>query len=198
MAFTKRIKKAAERIYIDKEDVQTILSEISYQRHIARYGMVRQWCYGNVVDFASGCGYGTWMISHNPDVDNTIGIDIDEGAVKHAKENFEEDNVTFYQEDANNIKSLMKDAGMKKVDVLVSLETIEHIEDTSLVPTVANKCKAENVIVSFPSKKSTHFNPFHAHDFRTQDIVDLFEEYTLIDEVVLDRELTILRFKRNH
>ena len=175
-----------------------IVLTISYQRHIARYGMIRQWCYGNVVDFASGCGYGTWMISHNPDVDNTIGIDIDESAIKHAKENFEEENVTFYQEDANNVKSLMKDAGMKKVDVLVSLETIEHIEDTSIVPTVANKCKAENVIVSFPSKKSTHFNPFHAHDFRTQDIVDLFEEYTLIDEIILDKELTILRFKRNH
>ena len=86
----------------------------------------------------------------------------------------------------------------KDYGCLAMFETIEHIEDTSIVPTVANKCKAENVIVSFPSKKSTHFNPFHAHDFRTQDIVDLFEEYTLIDEIILDKELTILRFKRNH
>ena len=198
MIHTKRIKKASERIYLDKQDVQTILSEISYQRHIARYGMIRQWCYGNVVDFASGCGYGTWMISHNPDVKKTIGIDIDEGAIDHAKEEFEEKNVKFYCAYGNEIDKITKENEIEKVDVLVSLETIEHIEDTSIVPEVANKCKAENVIVSFPSKKSTHFNPFHAHDFRTQDIVDLFTEYSLIDEIILDRELTILRFKRNH
>ena len=86
---TKRIKKAAERIYLEKQDVQDILSEISYQRHIARYGMIRQWCFGNVVDFASGCGYGTWMIAHNPDVDKVFGIDIDKSAIDWAKENFE-------------------------------------------------------------------------------------------------------------
>ena len=193
---TKRIKKAAERIYLEKQDVQDILSEISYQRHIARYGMVRQWCFGNVVDFASGCGYGTWMIAHNPDVDKVFGIDIDKSAIDWAKENFEEKNVKFILGDALNIKSHLSEENLESIDVLVSLETIEHIEDTSIVPRVAELCKAKTVIVSFPSKKSTHFNPFHAHDFRTQDILDLFPNYTLVDEIELDRELKILRFSR--
>jgi 2-polyprenyl-3-methyl-5-hydroxy-6-metoxy-1,4-benzoquinol methylase len=198
MIKTKRIKKAAERIYLEKQDVQDILSEISYQRHIARYGMIRQWCHGNVVDFASGCGYGTWMISHNPDVNRVFGIDIDKSAIDWAKENFEEGSVKFILGDALNSDKMMAEEGIDSVDVLVSLETIEHIEDTSIVPRVADLCKAKEVIVSFPSKKSTHFNPFHAHDFRTQDIVDLFPNYTLIEEIELDKELKILRFSRKY
>jgi 2-polyprenyl-3-methyl-5-hydroxy-6-metoxy-1,4-benzoquinol methylase len=198
MIKTKRIKKAAERIYLEKQDVQDILSEISYQRHIARYGMVRQWCYGNVVDFASGCGYGTWMISHNPDVERVFGIDIDTSAIEWAKENFEERSVKFILGDALDIDKMMANECIDSVDVLVSLETIEHIKDTLIVPRVADLCKAKTVIVSFPSKKSTHFNPFHSHDFRTQDIVDLFPNYYLIEEIELDKELKILRFARKY
>jgi len=193
---TKRIKKAAERIYIDKQDVQDILSDISYQRHIERYGMVRQWCFGNVLDFATGCGYGSWMISHNPDVNKVIGIDIDGSAIAHANENFKDKNVNFILTEGLNVKSHLDEMGIKEIDVLVSMETIEHIKDSSLVPKVADLVKAKNVIVSFPSKKSTHFNPYHLHDFRTQDILDLFTNYVLLEEIVLDKELTILRLIR--
>jgi hypothetical protein len=76
------------------------------------------------------------------------------------------------------------------------METIEHIQDSTIVPKVADLVKAKNVIVSFPSKKSTHFNPFHLHDFRTQDILDLFTNYILLEEIILDKELTILRLIR--
>lgn len=198
MIKTKRIKKAAERIYLEKQDVQDILSEISYQRHIMRYGMIRQWCFGTVVDFASGCGYGTWMISHNPDVERVYGIDIDKSAIDWATENFQEKNVKFILGDALDADKMMSKEKIESVDVLVSLETIEHIKDTSTVPKVADLCKAKTVIVSFPSKKSTHFNPFHAHDFRSQDIIDLFPNYTLIEEIELDKELKILRFSRKY
>jgi 2-polyprenyl-3-methyl-5-hydroxy-6-metoxy-1,4-benzoquinol methylase len=196
MIKTKRIKKAAERIYIDRQDVEDILSDISYRRHVERYGMVRQWCYGNVLDFASGCGYGSWMISHNPDVKRVTGIDIDEEAIEYAKENFSDKNVKFLNINALEASDYLKKDGISEIDVLVSLETIEHIEDATLVPTVADLVKAKTVIVSFPSKKSTHFNPYHCHDFRTQDILDLFTNYILIEEIVLYKELTILRLIR--
>jgi 2-polyprenyl-3-methyl-5-hydroxy-6-metoxy-1,4-benzoquinol methylase len=193
---TKRIKKAAERIYIDKQDVQDILSDISYQRHIERYGMIRQWCFGNVLDFATGCGYGSWMISHNPDVNRVIGVDIDDSAIAHANENFKEKNVDFLLTGGLSVKTHLTEIGIEEIDVLVSMETIEHIKDSTLVPKVADLVKAKNVIVSFPSKKSTHFNPYHLHDFRTQDILDLFTNYVLLEEIVLDKELTILRLIR--
>jgi 2-polyprenyl-3-methyl-5-hydroxy-6-metoxy-1,4-benzoquinol methylase len=196
MIKTKRIKKAAERIYLEKQDVQDILSEISYQRHIARYGMVRQWCFGTVVDFASGCGYGTWMISHNPDVNRVFGIDIDKEAIDWANDNFKDKNVNFILGDALKIDKHLEKEKVDSVDVLVSLETIEHIEDTSIVPKVADLCKAKTLIISFPSKKSTHFNPYHAHDFRTQDLLDMFPNYILVEEIELDKELKILRFAR--
>jgi hypothetical protein len=195
---TKIIKKAQERIYLDKNNVQEILSEISYRRHIERYGMIRQWCFGNVVDFACGCGYGSWMISHNPDVNKVYGFDIDTESIDWANNHFTEKNVEFIAIDAKKIDVFLEPKKIDSIDVLVSLETIEHIDDKYTVPIVADKCKAKNVIVSFPSKKSTHFNQYHKHDFRTQDLLDVFENYVLVEEIEIDKEIKVLRLVRKY
>ena len=74
-----------ERIYMSHGDLEKIERDILNRRHIERYAMIRQWCHGNILDFACGCGYGANLISKNPDVDIIYGVDIDRSAIEWAK-----------------------------------------------------------------------------------------------------------------
>jgi len=142
---------------------------------LRRYGSVRRFCFGNVLDLACGCGYGTYMIAGNPDVSSVTGVDTDNDAIEWAKEHFNHKKITYKKGDASILKN--------KFDTLVCLETIEHIKDTSVIPDVVKKCNIDNIIISFPDKKTTHYNPHHEHDFVVQDLVDLFPEHVIYHRI---------------
>ena len=177
-----------ERIYMSKEELQSMERDILNRRHIERYAMVRQWCHGKVLDFACGCGYGSDLISKNPDVEKVIGVDIDSSAIGWANDNYTSDRIDFRCQDINTFD--------EKVDVLVSLETIEHIKDTQTIPRLVERLSIPQLFISFPSKKTTHYNKYHFYDFRTEDIQELFPNYDLVEEIELHREVKILNFRR--
>lgn len=177
-----------ERIYMTRQELQDMERDILNRRHIERYAMVRQWCHGNVLDFACGCGYGTDLISKNPDVEKIVGIDIDRSAIDWANENFSGEKIEFVCQDIREYEG--------RVDVLVTLETIEHIKDTSMIPNLAERLQIPRLFVSFPSKKTTHYNKYHFYDFNTQEIKDLFPNYELVEEIELHKEVKILNFLR--
>jgi predicted RNA methylase len=162
-------RNLVERILLSKEDFLNYERVIRYHEHLRRYGALRRFCYGHVLDFACGCGYGTYMLSGNPDVTKITGIDIDAEAIQWAKKEFTAPKIEFLQADVQQITGTF--------DTLVCLETIEHIKDTSIIPKMVERCSIDNLIVTYPDKKSTHFNPFHFHDFVMQDIVDLFPNH---------------------
>lgn len=177
-----------ERIYMTKEELQIMERDILNRRHIERYAMIRQWCYGKVLDFACGCGYGSDLISKNPDVSGVVGVDIDESAIDWAKENFSNEKIRFERMDISDFN--------EKVDVLVTLETIEHIKEKGTIPAIAERLQIPRLFVSFPSKKTTHYNKYHYYDFNTQEICDLFPSYQLVEEIELHKEVKILNFIR--
>ncbi|MBI2355169.1 MAG: methyltransferase domain-containing protein [Deltaproteobacteria bacterium] len=162
-------KEALERILITREKFFEVESEIRFHEHLRRYAAVRRFCYGRVLDFASGCGYGSFLLSANPDVESVTGIDKDSDAIAWARKEFKGDKTDFRCQDIEEVN--------EKYDTLVSLEAIEHFDDVSLIPRLAARCGVDNVIVSYPNKKSTHFNKYHVHDFSNQDIVNLMEGY---------------------
>ena len=177
-----------ERIYMSSDELSTMERDILNRRHIERYAMVRQWCYGTVLDFACGCGYGTNLISKNPDVYKIFGVDIDKSAIEWANDNFNNDKSEFLCQDIDSFS--------EKVDVLISLETIEHIKDTSVIPSLAERLEIPKIFLSFPSKKTTHYNKYHYYDFNTQQICDLLPGYILVEEIELHKEVKILNFVR--
>jgi 2-polyprenyl-3-methyl-5-hydroxy-6-metoxy-1,4-benzoquinol methylase len=177
-----------ERIYMTNDELQSMERDILNRRHIERYAMVRQWCYGNVLDFACGCGYGANLISKNPDVNRIFGVDNDPSAIEWANDNFINEKSEFLCQDIESFS--------EKVDVLISLETIEHIKDTSVIPKLADRLEIPRLFISFPSKKTTHYNKYHFYDFNTQQIRDLFPNYELVDEIELHKEVKILSFLR--
>lgn len=160
---------ALERILISRETFCHVEDEIRFHEHLRRYAAVRRFCYGNVIDFASGCGYGSFLLSANPDVEKVVGIDKAEQAIEWAIKEYSTAKTEFRCIDIEKVQ--------EKFDTLVSLEAIEHFEDTSLIPRLAARCDVDNVIISYPSKKSTHFNKYHVHDFSAQDIINIMDSY---------------------
>lgn len=166
-----------ERIMISKEQVAKTETEIRFHEHLRRYAAVRRFCYGRVLDFASGCGYGSHILSSNPDVEVVVGVDKDEEAINWAQKEF------------SGIKSQYRcidiEAVNEKFDTLVSLEAIEHFSDMTLIPRLAERCGFDNVIISYPNKKSTHFNPYHVHDYNAQNILDIMKEFVCYHSFVM-------------
>lgn len=77
--------KVREQIFIEKNELDKIELDILNRRHIERYAMLRQFCKGLVLDASCGCGYGTNIISKNPDVKKVIGLDINTESIEWAK-----------------------------------------------------------------------------------------------------------------
>jgi SAM-dependent methyltransferase len=162
-------RKTLERIFIGKDDFFEFENQIRINEHMRRYAAVRRFCYGKVLDFACGCGYGSALLSVNPDVTEVYGIDIDTEAIEWANKEFSSEKVTFLNKDVNELNT--------KFDTLICLETIEHLQELSILTNLVMRCEINQLIISFPDKKSTHFNKFHFHDFVIQDIIDLFPSY---------------------
>ena len=163
-----------ERINITKSTVDGIESRILFERHIERYCLARKYLYGNVCDVACGVGYGAYLCSKNPDVMSIRGFDIDELAIREANDNFNENKVSFYKEVIDNIHG--------DFDMLISLETIEHLDNPESLFNMVERCKIHEIILSFPNKKTTHYNRWHLWDIRSEDIKNIFYNFYVLDD----------------
>lgn len=155
-----------ERIEINRVEVDFVEMDILNRVHIERYCAVRKFCEGVVLDVGCGCGYGSYLIAKNPDVKGVVGVDVNESAVLEAGVEFSSGRVTFVAQNLNNIGGCY--------DVLVALEIVEHLERPKELNDLFMRSKAKRLVVSYPTKKTTHYNPYHFHDFEVIDIVSLF------------------------
>jgi ubiquinone/menaquinone biosynthesis C-methylase UbiE len=164
-----------ERIRITRQEAEAIERDILVRRHIERYAIVRQFAYGRTVDCACGVGYGTHVLAKNADVTRIYGVDSDADSIAHARREFASDKIEFVLGD---IASLT----LPDIDFLVSIETIEHLPDPRAMAAFAQRSNVQEVLVSFPSKKTTHYNPFHYWDLTVQDVLEVFAGYVMIND----------------
>lgn len=93
--------------------------------HIDRYRFACEYTEGkNVIDCASGTGYGSDIISKLGRANKVYGVEIDQDACNYAKLHYSSDNVEFFN--ASILGLPFKD---NEFDVFVSFETIEHVKD---------------------------------------------------------------------
>ncbi len=132
-----------------------------------------------VIDAACGCGYGSWLFAVAGDTDRVTGIDVDKGAIGLAEAFWKCPGVTF---DLRDI--LAPDEDVEPADVVVSLETIEHIEEPRKFLERFRRW-APNLIATVPDEDRTPFNPqgfpFHHRHYRLQEFKELLLEF--YDEV---------------
>jgi SAM-dependent methyltransferase len=168
------VGSVVERITITKPEAEAIERDILIRRHIERYAIVRQYAYGRTLDCACGVGYGTHLLAKNADVTKIYGIDGDAASIEHARREFGSEKIEFVHGDIANTT-------LPDIDFLVSLETIEHLPDPRVLSALAQRCHVQEVMVSFPAKKTTHYNPHHFWDFSVQDILEIFDDFVMIN-----------------
>lgn len=111
--------------------------------HVSRYFLARGWVMPGetVVDAACCTGYGSNLISQV--AAKVYGFDVDEGCIQDAKDIWGNDNIEFEVRDLNTCE-------LPEADVLVSIETIEHLDDMHHFIDEASKKIKRLVIVTVP------------------------------------------------
>jgi 2-polyprenyl-3-methyl-5-hydroxy-6-metoxy-1,4-benzoquinol methylase len=138
------------------------------QEHVYRYERAGSFVYGRVLDVACGWGYGSEILRRN--AASVIGMDRDEEAISFARENYPL--VAFRHCGIETVE-------FEKVDCIVTIETVEHLEEPLKFVNKIQKA-ATLIFISTPIVRSTHWNPYHLHDFTLQEVMCWFLEWDLI------------------
>lgn len=146
-------------------------------RHIARYNLALPHCKDeNVLDAACGSGYGTHLISKV--ARKVFGIDIDEKSIYYARDEYASRRAKYEIMDVYDIDRLE----YYGLNVLVSFETIEHLDD---VDGFINLCGGFNkVIFSVPLNELEGKNPYHKHTYTLEQARRLFGGWRVEEEYI--------------
>lgn len=132
-----------------------------------------------IVDVACGSGYGTDILSKSTGK-QAIGLDKDDGAILWA--NYYYGNRSKFLK-INSERWPIED---KTVDVVVSFETIEHINDVNKFLLEIKRILKENglIIISTPlNEEINRFkpeNPFHLREYNWEEFGNLISNYFII------------------
>jgi 2-polyprenyl-3-methyl-5-hydroxy-6-metoxy-1,4-benzoquinol methylase/glycosyltransferase involved in cell wall biosynthesis len=151
---------------------------IGYE-HLHRYAYVTQFVSRKkVLDLACGEGYGSRLLAGT--AESVVGLDIDENAVRHARNRYTRNNLQFKQ---GSITDIPID-GQNAFDVIVCFEALEHIQDHDKLLTEVKRLLTKEglFIVSTPNKwaysdEPKYENPFHVHELYLDEFTELFQKY---------------------
>lgn len=141
--------------------------------HIARYSFVKAVCANKrVLDIACGEGYGSHLMS-TWGAREVHGVDISAESVAAAQRLFPLPNLHFTQGDAASVTTLF---GSQKFDLIVSLETIEHVAEPEqfLASIKSLLAPGGSIIISCPNDwwyfpTADTGNPFHLRKYRLSE-----------------------------
>lgn len=145
-----------------------------YGEHITRYSIAKNIVEGKVVlDIASGSGYGTKELATT--AKKVYGVDINSQAIKYAKKNYQNKNIEFIEGSATKIP--IPD---NTLDVVISFETIEHIEDYKKFMVEIKRVLKKDGILILSTPNDVEFpedNHFHVHEFQYNELQKLVKKY---------------------
>ena len=151
-----------ERIVPDELRAGEATGEETLRLHMGRYQFAQQHLIrGSLLDIACGVGYGTRLLSENSLITTALGVDIDDGAVQYAAKRYATARLSYVRSDALQFSS------SQTFDNIVSLETIEHVDDPRAVFAhfVGLLAPGGRLIASVPVTPSVDGNPHHKTNF---------------------------------
>ena len=150
--------------------------------HLARYAFAQPLCQGRaVLDMACGEGYGSRLLA-NWGARSVVGVDVSAEAVDQARRLFGSPQVTYRVGAAEALVGMF---APESFDLIVSLETIEHVPDPEgllrsfrrlLAPGGAIVVSCPNDWWYYPSAQER--NPYHLRKYT-------FDEFQQLSEQVL-------------
>ncbi|MRG87230.1 class I SAM-dependent methyltransferase [Salinibacillus xinjiangensis] len=172
------VKDTGERVIPEYMDSMNML----LLEHIARYQFALPYAVGRVLDLSCGAGYGTHFVTkkRKKQIDEVIGIDIDQDIIEYAKGKYYHPQSSFMVKDATDL-TLPNQIG--QFDSILSFETLEHIEDEEkLLKNYHQLLKpGGTLIVSTPFGQGRGVecgSPFHVHQLTPEEFRALFTCYT--------------------
>ncbi len=133
-----------------------------------------------VLDIACGDGYGTRKLSSK--VKEIWGGDIDVDSVKQARLLTTQANVSFFEEDIT-----MMSFDDKSFDAVLSMETIEHVDDTACLAEIYRVLRPGGILIlSTPQNRLGHLpiNTAHIREYKIEQIKTLCSNYFNIIKVI--------------
>jgi 2-polyprenyl-3-methyl-5-hydroxy-6-metoxy-1,4-benzoquinol methylase len=160
------------------ERLETFVNSEVAVEHLHRYAIVLALIKGkNVLDIASGEGYGSNLIAEN--AAEVTGVDIDKDAVERARLKYKKSNLKFVEGSAADIPL---ETGY--FDVVVSFETIEHHDrHDEMISEIKRVLKPGGLlIISSPDKlnyteKRNFKNVFHIKELYADEFKTLIRKY---------------------
>ncbi|MBP6564074.1 MAG: class I SAM-dependent methyltransferase, partial [Burkholderiales bacterium] len=160
--------------------VPGIEGEIVYE-HVHRYAFARRYAAGRrVLDAACGEGYGSAILAGA--AREVVGVDIDPATVAHARASYASvRNLSFVEGSAAKLP--LPDAS---VDLVVSFETIEHLEAGDQPRMLAEFARVladdGTLVLSAPnrpeySESRGYVNPFHRHEHDRAELDRLLDAH---------------------
>ena len=157
--------------------VPGVSGEIVYE-HVHRYAFARRFASGRrVLDAACGEGYGSALLAQV--AAEVIGIDVDAETIDHARAAYQAPNLSFTRASITSLP--LPD---ESVDVVVSFETIEHLQSTdqpAMLAEFSRVLRPEGLlIVSSPNRpeysdRRSYQNPFHVHELDRDELARLLD-----------------------
>lgn len=146
--------------------------------HLHRYSIAYPFVVEKIVlDIACGEGYGSKLLSKV--AHQVCGVDISEETIKHAEKKYSSHNLNFNVGSAEEIP--FHD---NFFDVVISFETIEHLENhDGMISEIKRVLKQDGIlIISSPNKTEysearNYSNPFHEKELDETEFRDLIKRY---------------------
>ena len=148
-----------------------------------------------VLDIACGTGYGSQMLKNEGHAAIVYGMDIDYGAINYANRTYSAPRLNFLEGSITDIP--FRD---KLFDVVVSFETIEHVEnETAQLAEILRILKPGGMyIVSTPNDwGADDKSPHHVRSYTMESLRDSIEKLFDIQEIYSQNSGTPGR-KQNH
>ncbi len=148
-----------------------------YLEHMTRYMFSSQFVKGKIVlDIACGSGYGSNEL-FKAGAEKVIGVDISRETIKYCQKKYSNEYIDFVVGDVTKIP--IED---NSVDVVVSFETIEHIDEKSqkkFLEEISRVSKSDGIfIVSTPnSAVYPKGNPFHIKELNFDEFNKILKKF---------------------
>lgn len=148
-------------------------------KHIIKYTKNKQ-----VLDIACGAGYGTYLIAKDGEAKSVIGVDIDKDAIRYGNHRYPSENIKRFDADATLFSY------DSKFDIIVSFETIEHVQEyNKLLENYYKNLNDDGILfISTPITKATTINPgnpYHVIEWNFYDFHKLVNKHFIIKEIIL-------------